>query len=98
MSDDAALLHGSLLAKLRLDTNGRPIKSGSGLECAFEVRCSWSPVVDSPEARGNDYALIFVNANINVQSTAGDDCTEYEQRYEPTIIAIPHLCIQWIKI
>lgn len=94
MRDDAALLHASLVAKLRHDNNGRPIESGNALEAAFEVRCSRSSVVDSPETHGHDYALIFVDVNISVLSAAEDDCIYNEQRYKPTLIALPRLCIQ----
>ncbi|KAL8852333.1 MAG: hypothetical protein Q9221_002829 [Calogaya cf. arnoldii] len=72
MSDNARSLHASLLAKLRLDTEGGPIDDGGALVRIAEVRYSCSPMVESPGTRGDHYTLVFLNLNINVHFARAD--------------------------
>lgn len=90
MSDRAALSHSFSLVKSRHGANGKPIRNGNALEKDLEVRCSWSPMAHAPETHVSNYAVILVDVNINVRLPVGNDCTQTDKRYKPTIIALLH--------
>ena len=88
MAVDNALLHATLVTKLRPDTKRWPIERDTALESALKIMCSWSPVVELPETYNDDYKLIFVDVQVNVMSAGEDSFAETEQWYRPTTIAL----------
>lgn len=88
-NNDATSFHPSLLAKFRLNTNGERIDSGGVHDSLVEARYSWSPVLDTPGAHSDHYALVFLNVNISVQSAGPDKCPRDDPRYEPRFILLP---------